>query len=196
MWRWSYLTAYKGLWATVFSTYVEMILFCWSPTMIVLCILHVCGDDPNPISKYPEAHKYSPRMWRWSLQIKWTLWLLFVFSTYVEMIPPTHFVLDPIQGILHVCGDDPSNHYFLGLCTRYSPRMWRWSLVEIAINLNKNVFSTYVEMILVAKWTPTRIICILHVCGDDPNSQVNQSINQVYSPRMWRWSSLKERQLC
>ena len=50
-------------------------------------ILHVCGDDPLPMSM-PKKHDI-------------------VFSTYVEMI--LKLILSDVWhlGILHVCGDDP-----------------------------------------------------------------------------------------
>ena len=173
-----------------------MILFLNLPTWNHLCILHVCGDDLHFLSQPMIMLVYSPRMWRWSWVEQNFKDFDLVFSTYVEMILGQRFFASQKLCILHVCGDDPWVDDWETDIHQYSPRMWRWSSL-ISSNLEiVGVFSTYVEMILVAKWTPTRIICILHVCGDDPNSQVNQSINQVYSPRMWRWSSLKERQLC
>ena len=51
------------------------------------CILHVCGGDPNV------------------KELK--LFMLIVFSTYVEVIPRTAVELINSSSILHVCGGDP-----------------------------------------------------------------------------------------
>ena len=48
------------------------------------------------------------------------------------------------------------------------------------------VFSTYVEVILVGRFVPHRLKCILHVCGGDPLSFFNLLLSNLYSPRMWR----------
>ena len=46
MWRWSYYTTQADEIFDVFSTYVEMILNKKNATYNVICVLHVCGDDP------------------------------------------------------------------------------------------------------------------------------------------------------
>ena len=66
MWRWSLTWYISQSPITVFSTYVEMILVTFEQMVVILSILHVCGDDPNMITITSEALRYSPRMWRWS----------------------------------------------------------------------------------------------------------------------------------
>ena len=48
------------------------------------------------------------------------------------------------------------------------------------------VFSTYVEMILIASYPERLALSILHVCGDDPSNGDILDGNFKYSPRMWR----------
>ena len=50
------------------------------------------------------------------------------------------------------------------------------------------VFSTYVEMILLAFVGSYWWTSVLHVCGDDPNNSLNWWATRWCSPRMWRWS--------
>ena len=71
-----------------------------------------------------------------------------------------------LQGILHVCGDDPKSYFCSEECRR--------------------VFSTYVEMIPIEYRTWTTNYSILHVCGDDPVSLLYHNNVFGYSPRMWR----------
>ena len=69
--------------------------------------------------------------------------------------------------ILHVCGGDP----------QFDHNVYKW----------KEVFSTYVEVILSAKCAFLFWWSILHVCGGDP-VRLWEFFLLMYSPRMWRWS--------
>ena len=54
-------------------------------------------------------------------------------------------------------------------------------------NVNSSwVFSTYVEVILVAVSYRVSMISILHVCGGDPKCLDIKGEIEKYSPRMWR----------
>ena len=68
--------------------------------------------------------------------------------------------------------------------------MWRSSFIRNYSPLTINVFSTYVEVILMQQLSATGISSILHVCGGHPSIHVECQNTQQYSPRMWR-SSLK-----
>ena len=70
----------------------------------------------------------------------------------------------------------------------YSPRMWRWSQGQAPSIQIRNVFSTYVEVILPIGQNKKPLISILHVCGGDPLWIFQKTTTQQYSPRMWRWS--------
>ncbi len=72
--------------------------------------------------------------------------------------------------------------------TKYSPRMWRWSQVQLNVLGSIKVFSTYVEVILQWNTSGASMRCILHVCGGDPNWHWVGLTYHRYSPRMWRWS--------
>ena len=63
--------------------------------MMVLGILHVCGDDPKT---------------DWLLAI-----VCSVFSAYVEMTPTSKGFMDQLTDILHICGDDPFSRIDLAI---------------------------------------------------------------------------------
>ena len=176
----------------VFSTYVEVILLGIWLVAIHNCILHVCGGDPVNYCKLVVYCLYSPRMWRWSHHQALIVEVGPVFSTYVEVIPPTLAVLPFKPGILHVCGGDPKRVLHELAEVLYSPRMWRWSLSQAFFMPPQKVFSTYVEVILFKTEAFTICLCILHVCGGDPEWQSYSISAFQYSPRMWRWSSLAD----
>ena len=132
------------------------------------CILHVCGDDPFKMKQLKNFTSYSPRMWRWSLEVGNETMVMMVFSTYVEMILAGAALLWLLRRILHVCGDDPKQNTISFEIAVYSPRMWRWSQLTDALKDSLSVFSTYVEMILVIYTIFIFVWSILHVCGDDP----------------------------
>ena len=190
MWRWSYRSISYVLHMPVFSTYVEMILYYIFFVVFIVCILHVCGDDPCfglPARLYAS---YSPRMWRWSPYPTNAPSTIIVFSTYVEMILKMTTYSLIYTSILHVCGDDPIASRRHLKRTRYSPRMWRWSYYHPTSIHNCLVFSTYVEMILPRFVLLYPSFRILHVCGDDPHIRCKPCYFIEYSPRMWRWSCI------
>ena len=92
--------------------------------------------------------------------------------------------------ILHVCGGDPGIPSSSAFWMMYSPRMWRWSWFRHQYRGIKNVFSTYVEVILILISWNDITLGILHVCGGDPEPGKLIIMNAKYSPRMWRWSYL------
>ena len=48
------------------------------------------------------------------------------------------------------------------------------------------VFSTYVEVILMAKHDKLNLTSFLHVCGGDPDINKIRKDVLKFSPRMWR----------
>ena len=131
---------------------------------------------------------YSPRMWRWSLEI-WSAFLFeCVFSTYVEVILLLTVSFGSRYSILHVCGGDPLPASQIISWYLYSPRMWRWSHLKILQLKLKKVFSTYVEVILIFDIFIILSKGILHVCGGDPIPLGSFTYAIGYSPRVWRWS--------
>ena len=173
---------------TVFSTYVEVILYTaywqgWQEG-----ILHVCGGDPALNTTPSKYDRYSPRMWRWSQSNKNSADFLAVFSTYVEVILNKEVRQENMHSILHVCGGDPKNGEREADFIRYSPRMWRWSYGTFWDFLAGVVFSTYVEVILHKTTSYYSRQGILHVCGGDPLTIYSSTSLGLYSPRMWRWS--------
>ena len=107
MWRWSYSICHIGLRYPVFSTYVEVILNSTLITNFNNSILHVCGGDPRRRLNSHLQWLYSPRMWRWSSFQVNIAFVLYVFSTYVEVILTMSCNSVIFLGILHVCGGDP-----------------------------------------------------------------------------------------
>ena len=96
------------------------------------------------------------------------MYVLYVFSTYVEVIPVTPKDGYQINSILHVCGGDPKYDAMYYNDLKYSPRMWRWSRFEFSFIYTARVFSTYVEVILYPVPSESLTKGILHVCGGDP----------------------------
>ena len=86
MWRWSRVMIQKKKPMIVFSTYVEVILYCWTIWTWWICFLHVCGGDPGNQARTSQTLKFSPRMWRWSWSFESDWRWQKVFSTYVEVI--------------------------------------------------------------------------------------------------------------
>ena len=86
MWRWSRIKRNVENVRWVFSTYVEVILQEQKETTENNSILHVCGGDPVDAQATEAPKAYSPRMWRWSPISEFFVYVIFVFSTYVEVI--------------------------------------------------------------------------------------------------------------
>ena len=84
----------------------------------------------------------------------------------MEVILNSFFSKDKELSILHVCGGDPNP--------------------KVKANNSLQVFSTYVEVILVEKPEEQKNDCILHVCGGDPQISGGRIVCIWYSPRMWR----------
>ena len=131
MWRWSRLVYVQMVKMGVFSTYVEVILGFFSDENSLLCILHVCGGDPNTPAPSNDTPRYSPRMWRWSRAFRILRWAPPVFSTYVEVIPKNGIAAILGNCILHVCGGDPRQRKRCRQGWMYSPRMWRYCYIGI-----------------------------------------------------------------
>ena len=172
----------------VFSTYVEVILYGYFRKRQPSSILHVCGGDPMAFRYYIFGVAYSPRMWRWSHSAYRFHLNQKVFSTYVEVILKHGGQKGDKASILHVCGGDPTPWNNLVFGTLYSPRMWRWSWIDVLFLVVFLVFSTYVEVILVVGFWIHVKRRILHVCGGDPAIGRELGLSPKYSPRMWRWS--------
>ena len=89
---------------------------------------------------------------------------------------------------LHVCGGDPIEANRCYRKATFSPRMWRWSWTHGSLALSLKVFSTYVEVILDIYLFGGNGDGFLHVCGGDPRIEHLITHNELFSPRMWRWS--------
>ena len=193
MWRWSCLDWKLSAWRSVFSTYVEVI----PNNLIFICslssFLHVCGGDPVIKDDAGFSPAFSPRMWRWSWINQSFYQLLYVFSTYVEVIPRLVSSSIDVDSFLHVCGGDPQMLFLPQCKSLFSPRMWRWSSDCVAYSTAWFVFSTYVEVILLQDTSYWFGICFLHVCGGDPINVFIITISRKFSPRMWRWSWKKQK---
>ena len=153
MWRWSRFPKLKVWQKLVFSTYVEVILRLYTTWVSMMCILHVCGGDPQLVRLDKDDIKYSPRMWRWSPLVYASASVFRVFSTYVEVILLNLQRLNRIQSILHVCGGDPHHPASNLMSAWYSPRMWRWSFGAVNEKYGNAVFSTHVESVTVLERT-------------------------------------------
>ena len=127
-------------------------------------------------------------MWRWSSLAFYVSTIAVVFSTYVEVILKYTFFLMVASRFLHVCGGDPEIIASYNNLSEFSPRMWRWSLLQAQQLTTVIVFSTYVEVILTSDKNTLINLRFLHVCGGDPTINFTWTIIFLFSPRMWRWS--------
>ena len=57
------------------------------------------------------------------------------------------------------------------------------------------VFSTYVEVIPASAINLAITPSFLHVCGGDPKRVADREEKIMFSPRMWRWSYIADKQL-
>ena len=178
VWRWSLFNKVVDVIVIVFSTCVEVILS--SPAWIAStwCILHVCGGDPQIYVLTGHDPKYSPRVWRWSYLKSKARFNRCVFSTCVEVILFIYWINLHILCILHVCGGDPIVRPPTNISKLYSPRVWRWSLLERPNSKLDRVFSTCVEVIPFVRNTEHLCWGILHVCGGDPKRKYTQLVRQ------------------
>ena len=87
-----------------------------------------------------------------------------------------------------MCGGDPKLQPAFDKVGKYSPRVWRWSLMLHKPFKLLLVFSTCVEVILLRNTFASLVESILHVCGGDPIIVVIAELMCMYSPRVWRWS--------
>ena len=90
-----------------------------------------------------------------------------------------------------MCGGDPLSQAINQVEQKYSPRVWRWSLLSDSEAAWKTVFSTCVEVIPSSFKSGQLNFSILHVCGGDPKVLDDKQIEEAYSPRVWRWSHPK-----
>ena len=148
MWRWSLGETPRAISSTIFSTYVEVILKRWSLLSALTYFLHVCGGDPVYNIMVRAKLVFSPRMWRWSYIHSCLFQKLPIFSTYVEVIPECMIKIGYLPNFLHVCGGDPIDATPSASQPGFSPRMWRWSQGGFKYEIDYDIFSTYVEVIL------------------------------------------------
>ena len=168
MWRWSYADQPISRSRRIFSTYVEVILSSCYRVHDLTNFLHVCGGDPA----LPTIHLLNCQ----------------IFSTYVEVILFCQNVPRHKEYFLHVCGGDPNYVVVAPSQLGFSPRMWRWSRINLWIFQKGAIFSTYVEVIPVLMDILLQETNFLHVCGGDPALTNAVDGKPGFSPRMWRWS--------
>ena len=135
---------------------------CWC---CIRCFLHVCGDvSPVPIEASITL-EFSPRMWRCFLRILHITEGRTVFSTYVEMFPPSVKAEFWWMRFLHVCGDVSRLVRKVVDSLPFSPRMWRCFSCEAGRGSGQGVFSTYVEMFLQKPQKDEKGHSFLYMCG-------------------------------
>ena len=116
------------------------------------------------------SRRFSPRMWRCFLALPTSSPLADVFSTHVEMFLLRSLRLSGFSGFLHACGDVSGKY-------------------EIP-DKPSIVFSTHVEMFLTKTDESSSDGCFLHACGDVSALLDTKSVENRFSPRMWRCFSL------
>ena len=89
----------------VCSTHVEMFLLVCICTMLVLCLLHACGDV-SPVV-FGQVHSAA------------------VCSTHVEMFLSERWQMHSMDSLLHACGDVSCIDSLCVIWYMSAPRMWR-----------------------------------------------------------------------
>ena len=151
-----------------------------------LRFLHARGDVS--ISKAFEviAAQFSPRTWRCFQHRRPPCFIVWVFSTHVEMF--LHGLIFPPLRIrfLHARGDVSSSAACCAQSARFSPRTWRCFQLFAAFIELTGVFSTHVEMFLPQSPRSPRLRCFLHARGDVSAPIGSKHSLYTFSPRTWR----------
>ena len=112
--------------------------------------------------------------------------MLWVFSTSVEVFPPSSLLIWLPIGLLHVRGGVSKNGDLLDTFNESSPRPWRCFHESATEQVSIKVFSTSVEVFLSMEKIIASSVCLLHVRGGVSDSSIVPASWVWSSPRPWR----------
>ena len=176
MWRCFLVTRKSRDKVDICSTHVEMFLFFVIHGLMVLYLLHACGDVSWLDSWHPLCRRSAPRMWRCFRRYLRLDFGRVICSTHVEMFPCMSWSTGDTANLLHACGDVSTLVPWKRLCPRSAPRMWRCFCMPLSVSRITQICSTHVEMFL---WATMRTIGgahLLHACGDVSHSASKTSL--------------------
>ena len=153
--------------------------------LMLLSLLHACGDVSRHVFLSASSKGFAPRMWRCFFHSIKTPWWPWVCSTHVEMFLRRVHHVQGHGGLLHACGDVSFSRFKHGILQGFAPRMWRCFLhVEGEIG-KADVCSTHVENFSIIIYHKSHLIAPR--CGD-VSCCISASFSSALSaPRMWRF---------
>ena len=149
-------------------------------------MLHARGDvsDADILERLDK--EYAPRTWRCFHSQPYSLHVMRVCSTHVEMFPSQKPNSLTQRGMLHARGDVSIEILTGSSGSEYAPRTWRcFSHAHLLYN-DLEVCSTHVEMFLIYKEASKAIECMLHARGDVSVFDTMRDSCYRYAPRTWR----------
>ena len=146
MWRCFSASAPKVAAGCVCSTHVEMFLCLMALLVLLVGLLHACGDVSLGVFGFQGRFEFAPRMWRCFLLGLLKHFHRVVCSTHVEMFLTTRG-RGLIRGsLLHACGDVSKRPTTTHSTSEFAPRMWRCFFESCYVYGFSLVCSTHVEM--------------------------------------------------
>ena len=144
MWGWTgdYIMLYSS--NDVVPTYVGVDRWCALRSSSSSCCPHVCGGGPATCRAKLVLPMLSPRMWGWTVTVRYSRTVQVVVPTYVGVDR-----VDPISGFgsascPHVCGGGPTCSSGSATPPSLSPRMWGWTAAKIPAAIADIVVPMYV----------------------------------------------------
>ena len=128
----------------------------------------------------------SPRPWRCFHQNDCEEFPCIVFSTSVEVFPPTRTPMASSCGLLHVRGGVSGDTDKGQIITKSSPRPWRCFQGGSHERWRKRVFSTSVEVFPSNSMKSSLSSSLLHVRGGVSRHHESERPQGWSSPRPWR----------
>ena len=185
-WRCFRIAFFRGQFGCVFSTCVEVFLCETCGIDFETSFLHVRGGVSLLIAWYLLDLKFSPRAWRCFLSFGTATTPARVFSTCVEVFLQAEQMPELAERFLHVRGGVSGNDKRAEFIRKFSPRAWRCFSRKSTPRQASTVFSTCVEVFLMAQIGAEAGASFLHVRGGVSPLLTSRKGLSMFSPRAWR----------
>ncbi len=160
-----------------------MRLVCISPAS---GLLHARGGVSRSVGNIHAASSSSPRPWRCFFRGEGLKNRITVFSTPVEVFPGEVLQIGESDSLLHARGGVSLVSRVSSVKVASSPRPWRCFSTGSGAGCWRSVFSTPVEVFLVARRRRRPDRCLLHARGGVSMAHRTSAARSVSSPRPWR----------
>ena len=176
----------RNLQVHVFSTHVEVFPKCTIFETKQNRFLHARGGVSTVLLWVLCLSWFSPRTWRCFRCYGLCEGLYQVFSTHVEVFPEDKKFLTSKVSFLHARGGVSRLRTLNCLTVKFSPRTWRCFRHRLLCLHRQGVFSTHVEVFLLADYDSNGAWCFLHARGGVSFIFDIGCFNLGFSPRTWR----------